>query len=160
MAKLRGRCHGSYLEQGVDLNSGLRNTGESALGTLASTAKTTEGTSILGDVEARFLLEVLLEELQEVVVEILTTKVGVTSGSLHGEDTTSDVEERYIEGSTAEIKNENILLRAGLAVETVGNGGSGRLVDDTKNLETSDGARILGSETLRVVEVGRDTIAL
>ena len=41
-----------------------------------------------------------------------------------------------------------------MAIETVGNGGSGWLVNDTKDLKTSDGTSILGGKTLRVVEVG------
>ena len=109
---------------------------------------------------AGLLLELLLEVFQKVVIEVFATQVSVTSGSLDSEDTTSDVEEGHIESSSTQIEDEDMLLLRRFRVETVGNGGSGRLVDDTKNLETSDGARILGSETLRVVEVGRDTIAL
>ena len=112
MAKLRGRCHGSYLEQGVDLNSGLRNTGESALGTLASTSQTKDSTGIVRDIELRLLLELLLEMIQEVVIEVLTTQVSVTSGGLDGEHTTGDVEERDIESSSTKIENKNILFGA------------------------------------------------
>ena len=101
-----------YLEERIDLNGSLSNTRERPLGTLASTAETTEGTGILGDVETRFPLELLLEVLQEVVVEVLTTKVSVTSGGLDGEDTTSDVKEGDIESSTAEVEDEDVLLRA------------------------------------------------
>lgn len=43
-----------------------------------------------------------------------------------------------------------------MAVETVGDGSGGGLVNDTEDLKTSDGARILGSKTLRIIEVGWD----
>ena len=105
---------------------------------------------------ASLLLELLLEVVQEVVIEVLTTQVSVTSSGLDGEDTTSDVQEGDIESSSTEIENENILLGAGLTVKTVSNGSGSGLVDDTENIETSDSTGILGSKTLRVVEVSRD----
>lgn len=106
---------------------------------------------------ASLLLELLLEVLKEVVVEVLTTQVGVTSGSLDGENTTGDVQERDIESSSTKVEDENVLLLGRLGVEAVSNRSRGGLVDDTEDLETSDGTSILGSETLRVVEVSRDT---
>lgn len=101
-------------------------------------------------------LELCLEVLQKRVVKVLTTQMGVTSGSLDGEDTTSDGQERDIESTTSKIEDEDDLLLLGLGVETVGDGCSGWLVDDTENIETGDGTSVLGGETLRVVEVGRD----
>jgi hypothetical protein len=77
--------------------------------------------------------------VKEGVVEVLTTKVGVTSGGLDGEDTAGDVEERNIEGTSTKIVDEDVLLGRRLGVETVGDSGSGGLVDDTENIETSDG---------------------
>jgi hypothetical protein len=103
-------------------------------------------------------LELLLEVLQEVGIEILTTQVGVTSSGLDGKDTTLDVQEGNIESSTTEIVDENVTLLGGLSgTETVSNGGSGRLVDDTENVEASNGTGVLGSLTLVVVEVSWDS---
>lgn len=96
--------------------------------------------------------------LKESVVEILTTQVSVTSSGLDGENTTSDVQEGNIESSSSKIEDEDVLLLLRLTVKTVGNGGSGGLVDDTENIETSDGTGILGSQTLGVVEVGGDAL--
>ena len=94
--------------------------------------------------------------VKEVGVEVLATQVGVTSGGLDGKDTSLDGKKRDIEGTTTEIENENGLLLLGLGVETVGDGSGSGLVDDTQNLETGDGTSVLGSETLRVVEVSGD----
>ena len=44
------------------------------------------------------------------------------------------------------------------SVESVGDGGRGRLVYDTKNFETSDDTRVLGGLPLRVVAEGTATI--
>ena len=74
--------------QRVDLDSGGGDRGEGTLGTLASRSQTTESTGVIRDVLLVFLLELGLEVLQQRSVEVLTTQVGVTSGSLDGEDTT------------------------------------------------------------------------
>lgn len=148
----------THLVEGVDLNCGLGHTGERPLGTLTSGPQTPERTGILRDVELGLALELLLEVLKQVVVEVLTTQVGITGGSLDGEDTTGDIQERDIESSSAQIEDKDVLLRARLTVKTVGDGSSGRLVNDTEDIETSDGTSILGSESLRVVEIGGDTM--
>lgn len=84
--------------------------------------------------------------------------MGVTGSGLDGEDTTLDVQEGDIESSTTEIVDENVTLLGGLSgTETVGDGSGGRLVDDTENVEASNGTGVLGSLTLVVVEVGWDS---
>ena len=102
-------------------------------------------------------LELLDEVVNEAVVEVLTTKVSITSGGLDLEDTLFDRQERDIKSSSTEIENEDVLLSSGFRVKTVSNGSSSGLVDDTEDLESSDGSCILGSQTLRVVEVGGNT---
>jgi hypothetical protein len=92
--------------------------------------------------------------VEQGVVEVLAAKVGVAGRRLDGEDTTGDVQKRDIEGSAAEVEDEHVLLALRLAVETVGNGGGGRLVDDAENVKAGDSTSVLGGETLRVVEVG------
>ena len=51
-----------------------------------------------------------------------------------------------------------MLLRSGLRIQTIGDSGGGRLVNDTENLETGNGTCILRGQTLGIVEVGRDAI--
>lgn len=144
------------VEERVDLNGGLGSVGEGTLSTLTSSAETTESTSIAGEILAGLTLELLLKVVKEVSIEVLTTKVGVTSGSLNGEDTTLDVQQGNIEGTTTEIVDQHVTLLLGLSgTETVGDSGGGRLVNDTEDVEASDGTGILGSLTLVVVEVSR-----
>lgn len=90
------------------------------------------------------------------VVEVLTSQVSVTSGSLHFEDTLLNGQERNIKGSSPEIEDEDVALAGDLLVKTVGDGSSGGLVDDTKDVQSGDGSGVLGGLTLRVVEVGGD----
>jgi hypothetical protein len=101
-------------------------------------------------------LELGLEVFEKGVVEILTTEMGVSSGGLDGEDLTLDGKKRDIESSSSEIEDEDSSLIGGLFIETVSNGGSSGLVDDSENLESGNGSGILGSETLGVVEVSGD----
>lgn len=145
------------IEERVDLNGGLGTAGKGTLGTLASSAETTEGTGVAREVLLGLALEVLLAVVKKVGVEVLTTQVGVTSGGLDGEDTALDVKEGDIESTTTQVVDEDVALLARLAgTKTVGNGGSGGLVDDTEDVKTGDGTGVLGGLTLVVVEVGRN----
>ena len=79
----------------------------------------------------------------------------VSRGSLDGEDTALDVEKGDIKGATTEIVDQDVALLPGLAgAETVGDSGSGGLVDNTEDVKARDGTGVLGSLTLVVVEVG------
>lgn len=95
--------------------------------------------------------------LEEIGIEVLAAEVSVSGSGLDGENTTLDVEEGNIESSTTKIVDEDVTLLVGLAgTETVGDGSSSGLVDDTENVETSDGTSVLSGLPLVVVEVGGD----
>jgi hypothetical protein len=91
----------------------------------------------------------------EVDIEVLTTEVGVTVGGLDLEDTVLDLQNGDIEGTTTKIVDGDNAV--GLLLETVGECGSGRLVNDTEDVEARNLTSILGRLTLGVVEVGRDS---
>ena len=101
-------------------------------------------------------LELLNEVVDNAVVKILTTKMGITSGGLDLENALLDGQERNIESSSTEIKNQNVTFADDLLVETVGNSGSSGLVDNTEYVHAGNGPSIFGGLTLRVVEVGRN----
>lgn len=101
-----------------------------------------------------FPFELIDEVVDEAVVEVLTTKVSVTGSGLDLEDTLLDGQERNIESTATKIEDHDVALTSGLLVETVSDGGSGRLVDDTEDVQTGDETSILGGLALRVVEVG------
>jgi len=82
--------------------------------------------------------------------------MSVTISSLDFKDTIFNCEEGYIEGTTTKIEDENVLLSLTLLVKTVGNSSSGGLVDDTGNIESSNGTGILGGLSLTIVEIGWD----
>ena len=130
-----GRVEVLTVEERVDLDGGLGSVGQSTLSTLASSTETTQSTGVAGEVLASLTLELLLEEVKQVGVEVLTTKVSVTSGSLDGEDTTLDVQQGNIESTTTQIVDQDVTLLVGLAgAKTVSDSSSSRLVDDTGTL--------------------------
>ena len=71
--------------------------------------------------------------VDEAVIEVLATKMGVTSGGLALEDTLLDSEEQNIESPFPEIEDEDVAAANDLIVEIVGDGGRGGLVDDTED---------------------------
>jgi hypothetical protein len=144
------------LEERVDLDGGLSGRGESSLGTFTSGSETSQSTNVSAQVLLMLSLELVNEVVNQTVVEVFTTQVSVTGSGLDLEDTLLNGKERNIEGTTTKIEDKDVALTLNLLVETVGNGSSGRLVDDSENVETGDETGILGSLTLRVVEVGGD----
>nr|P41755.1 RecName: Full=NAD-specific glutamate dehydrogenase; Short=NAD-GDH [Achlya klebsiana]AAA17563.1 NAD-specific glutamate dehydrogenase [Achlya klebsiana] len=143
------------IEERVDFNVSLGRRRKSTLGTFTSGTKTAKGTLVLGHILAVLALEFSGKVVDEAVIEIFTTQVGITSSSLDFEDTFFNGQKRHIEGTTTKIENENIAFTT-LLVKTVGNGGTSRFVNDTKDVKTSNGTSILGSLTLRVVEISWD----
>ena len=125
---------------------------QSALGLLDLTFQFAHGTHVGRNICARFLLVLFDEIVNDAVIEIFTTKVGVTSGSQHFEDTVVYGKERDIKGTSAEVIDDNLRFTT-LLIKAVCDGGSGRLVDNTENLEASNSTSILGRLTLCIVEV-------
>ena len=138
--------------EALDFNASALLAGQGPLGFLNLTLEFTESAKVLADIGAGLLLVRLDKVLDDSVVEIFTSKMGVTSSGQNFEDTVVDGEKRNIEGSSSEIVNDDLGFTA-LLVETVGDSGGGGLVDDTEDLETGDGSGILGGLALSVVEV-------
>ena len=74
--------------------------------------------------------------LDESVVEVLASEKSVAVGRFDFEDTLLDFKDGNIEGASSEIIDSDDLVF--VFVETVGEGGCGGLVDDSKNIKTSD----------------------
>jgi len=142
--------------KGLALNHGLMGGREGSLGLLTLGSESSERSVVTGDVDLGLLLEFGHAELDESVVEIFSTEMGVTVGSLDLEDTVLNGEEGDIEGTTSEIEDEHVSLLGVLFVETVSDSSGGGLVDNSLNVESSDGSSILGGLSLGVVKVSGD----
>merc|ERR1711957_33055 len=155
LPQVKGEGEVLTFSESLALNDGLMGGGESSLGLLALGAETTESAVVSLDRDTtRLLGEFFHAELDESVVEIFTTEMGVTVSGLDLEDAILNGEEGHIEGTTTEIEDEDVAQLAVLFVETVGNGGGGGLVDDSLHVHAGDGTSILGGLTLGIVEVG------
>lgn len=74
--------------------------------------------------------------------------------SYHFKHTVVNGQQRHIKGSTTKIKHQDILFSLFL-VHTISNCSSRGLVNDSHNIETSNGSSILGGLTLGIIEIGR-----
>lgn len=109
-----------------------------------------ESAEVASDIRHSLLLVLLDEIVDDPVIDIFPTKVGITSSRRDLEDTTVNGKEGHIKGSSSEIIDNNLGFAIFL-VETVGDGGG--LVDDTEDVETGDDTGVLDSLTLSVVEI-------
>lgn len=139
-------------ERQVDV--GLERRGKLNLGLLSGLTDTLDSHAVTREVKTRGLLEVGNHVADQVDIEILTTKVGVTVGGLDLEDTVLDLQDGDIEGTTTKIVDGDNAV--GLLLEAVSQSGSSRLVDDTEDVKTGNLTGVLGALTLGIVEVGRD----
>ena len=130
--------------------------GERALGLLNLALELAQSAEVLRDVGAGLLLVLLEHVLDDAVVEVFASQMGISSRREYLEHAVLNGQKRNVERAPAKIIDEDLRLSA-LLVETVGDGSSGGLVDDTENVETSNLAGILRCLTLGVVEVGGDS---
>jgi hypothetical protein len=138
------------LEEGLDLNASAELRRKGTLGLLGLTLELAHGLEVLGDVDVVLLVVALGEVVDDTLVEILTTKMGVTSGGQNLEDAVVDGQERDIEGTTTKIVDNDLALAVSL-VQTVGDGGGSGLVDDSEDVKTGNDTGVLGGLSLVVL---------
>mmetsp|Transcript_1639 Transcript_1639/g.2432 ORF Transcript_1639/g.2432 Transcript_1639/m.2432 type:complete len:172 (-) Transcript_1639:305-820(-) len=91
--------------------------------------------------------------LHHPLVEVLTSQVRVAVSGNHLKHAIVDGQEGHIEGATAKVVDQDVLLR--LLVQAVCDGSSSWLVDNTQDVHAGDGACILCGLPLGIVEVCR-----
>lgn len=138
--------------EGLDFDASGLLAREGSLGLLNLALQFTHSAEIAADIGTSLLLVALDEVVNYAVIEIFTTKVGITSGSQDLKDTVFNGKKGDVESSTTEIINNDLRFLA-LLVKTVGDGGGGRLVDNTKDSKTGDSSCIFSSLALSVVKV-------
>lgn len=125
------------------------------LGLLNLALQLTHGLRILSDVDTLVLVVFLDEVVDNAVVEIFTTEMGVTGGRLNFENTLLNSQDRNIEGTTTKVIDKDLtLLLVILLIKTIGKRGGGGFVDNAEDVQASDGSSVLSSGTLGVIEVG------
>merc|ERR1719394_1026809 len=128
----------------INLNPSLGSGGQGSLGSLASGSQPPQSSLVAGQVPLVLPLELGDEVVDQPVVKVLPAEVCVTRRGLHLEDAVVDVEDGDVKGAATEVEDVDVHPGLTLLVQAVGDGGSGRLVDDSEDVEASDGAGILG----------------
>ena len=106
---------------------------------------------VLAQVDAGRLLEVVEEPVHDLLVEVFPSEVRVPRRRLDLVDPVSELQDRDVEGPSAQVIDGDDL--APLPLEAVGERRGGRLVDDAEDLESCDPAGVPCRLSLGVVEV-------
>lgn len=141
------------IEESLNFDTGAHLRRQSTLGLLGLTLELTHGLEVLGDVNAVLLVVRLGKVVDDALIEILTTEMGVTSGSQNLENALVDGQKRDIKGTTTKIVDNDLSLLLSL-VQTIGDSGGGGLVDNSEDVQTGNDTGILGSLALVVLWVG------
>ena len=121
----------------VDLGRDRR--GQLDLGLLGGLLEALQGLLVLGQVHPLVALELAQQPIDDPLVEVVATEVGVAVGRLDLEDAVAQLQDRDVERAAAQVVDGDLLVL--LLVEAVGQRRGGRLVDDPLDLEAGDPCR-------------------
>ncbi len=138
-------------ERQVDLR--LLNLAEFDLRLFGGFLQTLHGHLVGAEIDAFGVLEVLDEPIDDGLIPVVATQMGVAAGRLHFEDAIADFENGNVERAAAKVEHEDRLILRALFFKAVGERRGRGLVDDAKNFETSDLAGFFGGLALRIIEV-------
>ncbi len=147
--RTRGVCGD---ERQVDI--GLHRRGKLDLGFLGSFFQTLQGQTVFTQVDLLFFFELVSKVIDDLFVEVFTTKEGITVGRFNFENAIADFQNRHVKGATTKVINDH--GAAVFLVQTIGQCCCGRLVDDTFDFKTRNLAGVFGCLALGVVEVCRN----
>ena len=128
-------------------------TTELDLGFLRCFGEPLQGLAVPAQINAVLCQEGIGQPINNAPVPIVAAQLGVTAGGLHIEHPLGDAQHGHIKGATAQVKHQHPLDSA--AIEAVGQGCRGGLIEDPLNADPSQAAGIAGGLALGVVEVGR-----
>ena len=105
-------------------------------------------------VNAWFALEAWDKPINDSLIEVITAKTVVTGCCENFLNTVAHLDDRYIECTTAEVINHNLLVC--FLINAIWKSSSSRLIDDTLNFKTSNLTSVLSCLTLCVCKVSRN----
>ena len=112
------------------------------------------GHLILAQVDAVLVLESICHPVDDALVEVIAAQVGITVGGQNLGHAVAHLDDGDIEGAAAQVVDHDLLVI--FLIDAVCQRSGSRLVDDTLDVQAGDGAGVLGSLTLAVVEVSRN----
>ena len=110
--------------------------------------------SIFADIDALIFLEFRNQPIHDPMIDIVASQVGITVGRLHLHDALAYLQDGDIEGAAAQVVDRDGFVL--FLVQAIGKGRSGRLIDDSQDLQSSNFARLFGRLPLAIVEIGRN----
>ena len=121
---------------------------------LGSFLQALSGHLILAQVDAVLGLEGVCHPVDDALVEVVAAQMGVAVGGQNFGDAVAHLDDGDIEGAAAQVVDHDLLVI--FLIDAVCQRSGSRLVDDTLDVQAGDGAGVLGSLTLAVVEVSRN----
>ena len=125
------------------------------LGALGGLAQTLQGHAVLAQVDPVLGFEAVREVADDARVDVLATQEAVAGRRLDLVHALVQVQERNVEGATAEIVDRDLGLGDD-GEPAVSQGRGGGLVDNALDVEAGDAPGVLGGLALAVAEVGRN----
>ncbi|OPY86665.1 MAG: NAD-specific glutamate dehydrogenase [Syntrophus sp. PtaU1.Bin208] len=132
----------------------LHRRGEFHLGFFRRFLEALQGHLVAPEVDSLILLEFTHQMIDDPLIEVFSTQVGIPVGGLHLEYAFTQFEDGDIEGAPSQVEHGDLLVL--FLVQSIGQGGRRRLVDDPKDIQTGDLARVLRGLALGVIEIGRN----
>jgi len=123
------------------------------LGLFACLLKPLQRHGVLAQVDALLPLELIGHVVDQALVDVVAAEVGVAVGADHPEHAVGHLEHRDVEGPAAEVEHGDLLGL--LPIQSVGQRGGRRLVDDPRHFQPRDLSGVFGGLALGIVEVGR-----
>nr|QES95443.1 heat shock 70 kDa protein [Philasterides dicentrarchi] len=142
--------------QRVDFDGGLGGGGQDSFGSFTLGSQSSQGSGVSSDINSFFLQEVGSTEVDQFLIEIFSSQVGVSGGGFNFEDSFIDGQQGNVESSSSQIEDQNVSFSLSFFVQSVGNSGGGGFVDDSQYVQSGDGSGVFGGQSLRVVEIGGD----
>ena len=127
---------------------------EMLLGRLGRAQDSRHRLGLVRDVHPLLDLQVIEDVLDDLVVEIVAAEMVVAVARYDLDDTCFDPHDRRVEGSAAEIIDQDAL--ALMLRRLIDQGRRCRLIDDANDLQPGNLARLARCLTLRIGEIGRN----
>ncbi len=102
-------------------------------------------------IDSLVVFEFLDQPIDNLLIPIVATQLGITIGRLHFENTFGNFQNAYVKRTTAQIVYRNGLFA--FFVQTVSKRCCGRFVNDSKHFQACDGACVFGGTTLIIIKV-------
>lgn len=129
--------------QGVYLQTGLGARAQGPLGPLCRRPEPPQGSGVGPQVLVVLLLELFCEVVDEAVVEVLATEVGVSGSCLHLEQGAFvDGQDGDVEGATTQVEDQDLAFSGEVFVQAVGQGGGRGLVYDAQDVDACEEERV------------------